>query len=64
MCLKKEYNRKLKEVITNSSSCSQSTSMEVTSLPKKGKGRPLLLGKELDLLVQQYVKALRKHHQL
>ena len=38
--------------------------MEVTSLPKEVQGRLLLLGKELNLLVLQYVKALRKHHQL
>jgi hypothetical protein len=58
--LKKEYTQKLKEIITASSCSEEPVTMEITTLPKKVQGRPLLLGKELDLLVQQYIKALRK----
>ena len=34
--------------------------MTITSLPAKRRGRPLLLGEELDLKVQQYLRAIRE----
>ena len=34
--------------------------MTITSLPAKRRGRPLLLGEELDQKVQQYLRAIRK----
>ena len=36
------------------------TLQEVPVLPRKMSGRPLLLGEELDMQVQEYIKVLRK----
>ena len=34
--------------------------MTITSLPAKRRGRPLLLGEEVDQKVQQYLRAIRE----
>lgn len=56
--LKSEYLRKLKVVAGECSG--ESTVPEVKSLPTKAQGRPLLLGRQLDDSVQEYIDAMRK----
>ena len=53
--LKTEYLEKLKEA----SKTKSGENVTVDSLETKQKGRPLLLGEELDTLVQEYVSSLR-----
>ena len=54
--LKAEYLSKLKEV---SARCDENEAPNVTSLPTKPQGRPLMLGKVLDTAVQDYVTTIR-----
>ena len=49
----------LKQLATMSTADDQLAESEITSLPKKALGRPLLLGSELDKAIQDYLKALR-----
>ena len=53
--LKTEYLEKLKEALKNK----RGESVTVDSLVTKQKGRPLLLGEELDAAVQEYASSLR-----
>ena len=50
------YVQKIKEIAHNGS---HDASVEVTALATKEKGRPLLLGKNLDDLVKELVENLR-----
>ena len=54
--LKCQYLEKIKEIAHNGS---RDASVEVTALTTKEKGRPLLLGKNLDDLVKELVENLR-----
>ena len=63
---KEEYLLKLKELLKEKPqeklSMANSTAVnpvEIKSLPSKHQGRPLLLGKELDQAIQEYIKNLR-----
>ena len=49
----------LKKLATVSSADDQLAASELTSIPKKPQGRPLLLGSELDKAIQDCLKALR-----
>ena len=54
--LKTEYLKKLKEA-SKSSKCGEGVTVD--SVETKQKGRPLLLGEDLDAAVQEYVCSLR-----
>jgi len=56
--LKNLYQLELSKSQGNSSN--NSTLEEVPTLPRKKSGRPLLIGDELDVQVQEYIKHLRK----
>ena len=65
--LKKEYLVKLNEVynqkkqtLLTSANNSESHLQMIKKLPTKTQSRPLLLGKELDQAVQDYINNLRK----
>ena len=55
---KKEYLERLK-VIKDEGSGPGTLLCKVVSLPTKPQGHPLLFGKELDSLTQDYIKKLR-----
>ena len=55
--LKSEYLAALKEKVET---CSQETLPLVSQLPKKKSGRPLLLRKDVDDCVQEFIESLRK----
>ena len=63
--LKLEYLEKLKEVVSEAKFAAaegkeyKSEYIKVDALETKQKGRPLLLGKDLDVAVQEYVQSLR-----
>ena len=56
--LKSEYLLAMKAVVEESKE--EGTVPQVSILPKMAQGRPLLLGKELDKSVQDYINAMRK----
>ena len=61
--LKAEYFDKLNEEIKEQKKKGQASETEpiiIKKLPTKDRGRPLLLGEELDAAVQEYVESLRK----
>ena len=55
--LKAEYLATLKSAAAEDG---KKAAVQVISLPKMAEGRPLLLGKDLDACVQDYINALRK----
>ena len=61
--LKSEYLKKLKEVVSEVKSAggeeSKPKETAINSLEIKRKGRPLLLGADLDAAVQEYIQSLR-----
>ena len=58
---KLEYLSALKDKVSDhENGVFRDTPPEVTALPTKAQGRPLLLGKELDNIVQEYIKSTRK----
>ena len=59
--LKSEYLEKLKEEVSKSKRAMQeSGSITIKALETKERGRPLLLGAELDAAVQEYIQSLRE----
>ena len=60
--LKSEYLEKLKQEVSKRKTTMQGTSESITikGLETKERGRPLLLGAELDAAVQEYVQSLRE----
>ena len=60
--LKSEYLEKLKQEVSKRKTIMQGTSESITikALEIKERGRPLLLGAELDAAIQEYVQSLRE----
>ena len=53
-----ECFKKLKETVT----CEERENVHMTALPTKAQGWPLMLGKEVDAAVQNYITVMRAVH--